>query len=400
MAHAKYSPSAADRWLSCPGSIALGLKAPPQPPSKYSEEGTKAHTCLEMFLKNGLDKWEKTKKFLLKTHDKDMVEHAHFAAETIWAHKPDHAELLCETKVKLDFISKDLSGTVDCAIVELCGVLTVIDFKYGAGYEVEVEENPQLICYALGAAHLYDYDFERVDLMIIQPRIEGDAVKRHSMSIDHLKDWGKKFEAAIKACEKDDAPLMSGSHCKWCPAKTICPEISDKSLKQAQIDFAPIANGENMNEPSFPLPSTLTAPMLSKVLDAVPKIETWIEAVKDHAFNELKNGVKITGFKLVAKRGTRKWVNPEITETEAAKNFGEAAFTTPEIKSPAQLEKIAGKEWVNARAVSVSSGETLVAENDPRPAIAHTTIEEDFSTPPEMVSEVEWKGKTKKRKTK
>jgi len=42
-AHAKLAPSAAHRWLNCPGSIRLTADIP-ETTSKYAEEGIAAHT--------------------------------------------------------------------------------------------------------------------------------------------------------------------------------------------------------------------------------------------------------------------------------------------------------------------------------------------------------------------
>src|SRR5215467_13424311 len=41
--HAPFAPSAAERWLACPGSFALGLAHPPEPESEYAAEGTRLH---------------------------------------------------------------------------------------------------------------------------------------------------------------------------------------------------------------------------------------------------------------------------------------------------------------------------------------------------------------------
>ena len=50
MAHAKLSPSSADRWMVCPGSTVLEA-GKPDSSSDFADEGTAAHflaaTCLE-----------------------------------------------------------------------------------------------------------------------------------------------------------------------------------------------------------------------------------------------------------------------------------------------------------------------------------------------------------------
>ena len=46
-AHAKLSPSAASRWLNCPGSVALCATLPTPPSTYYADEGTAAHALAE-----------------------------------------------------------------------------------------------------------------------------------------------------------------------------------------------------------------------------------------------------------------------------------------------------------------------------------------------------------------
>lgn len=51
MAHAKFSPSSAEKWMTCPGSIAMeeGL---PDSSSAFADEGTAAHFLASESLKN------------------------------------------------------------------------------------------------------------------------------------------------------------------------------------------------------------------------------------------------------------------------------------------------------------------------------------------------------------
>src|SRR5512137_3052394 len=42
--------STAKRVINCPGSVALVAKMPPQESSKYAEEGTMLHACMEDLL--------------------------------------------------------------------------------------------------------------------------------------------------------------------------------------------------------------------------------------------------------------------------------------------------------------------------------------------------------------
>jgi hypothetical protein len=81
----------------------------------------------------------------------------------------------------------------------------------------------------------------------------------------------------------------------------------------------------------------------------------------------------------VEKRATRKW--KDAREVSKLLGHNGECFTEPELKSPAQVEKVLGKKnFAIALAEHVdkqSSGYTLVSESDPRPP-AQVAQLEDF----------------------
>jgi hypothetical protein len=240
--HAKFSASGSERWLNCPASIALSEKAPPQVDSVYAKEGTDAHAVLEVIMRNmmmGRTKEKDLARMLKLSWPTDMVRHGFETYNQIKALVPEGAELLCETRVALDFVEPGMFGTVDAAIVELFGVLWVIDYKYGAGRMVEPAENSQMIYYALGIAKKYDFNFERVRLAIVQPRIvhKDGFFRTWDMSIEDLMSWTGKFKAGVEACKDPFASLNPGRHCFFCPAQQICPAVEDRAYDEAQADF-------------------------------------------------------------------------------------------------------------------------------------------------------------------
>jgi len=163
--HAKYSASGSERWMNCHGSITLSAKAPEQPESPYAIEGTHAHECLEFLLKNR-KKLSAAERMARKQYPKEMVKHGMDATAWILARLeeagPD-AEFLCESRVDSSYFTTDGQfGTLDAAVVEEFGTLTVIDYKYGAGHVVDPSGvdglgNSQLVNYtrcssAIGSA--------------------------------------------------------------------------------------------------------------------------------------------------------------------------------------------------------------------------------------------------------
>lgn len=359
--HARLGASNAYRWINCPGSIALSEKAPEPTVSIYAAEGTAAHSVFEGWLRN------------IHVEDpaceitKEMNEHGREAAAWVKHEMPPGAFLHVEEKIDLTHLHPDMWGTLDAAIVDEFGTLHVIDYKYGAGIAVDAEENWQLIFYALGMSHRYHHNFDRVRMTIIQPRAyhEKGPIRSWEIPIKELLEYGLVLSDAADATEKPDARLEAGGWCRFCPAATVCPEISTRAIASAQIDFAPEKGVLALPAPT----SRELVPYLPEILLAADRIETWISEIRKYAFHLIECGETIPGFKLVEKRGTRRWVNAEQAAKDAKRAFGAIAFKT-ELLSPAQLEKLVGRnsDWIESRVSVVSSGLTLVPDSDKRDA--------------------------------
>lgn len=238
-AHAKFSPSSFERWEKCPGSIRLSIGIPDKR-SRAAEEGTRAHKCLELFLKNGFSSRERTSVFLLRAYDTEMVKHARQSAVSIWnkGASPDLVE--SEKKVYLRHIDPNLWGTLDATIVEHFGTLEIIDYKYGKHLPVEAIENGQLLTYAVGEAHLHHYNFDKIKLTIIQPRAKHEAgpIRSWEAPIEYLFEFSERLKVAVKAAKDPKAETKAGDHCFFCPAKEICPSYSPDVTAKLRAGFS------------------------------------------------------------------------------------------------------------------------------------------------------------------
>lgn len=234
-AHSKFSASGAERWFNCPGSVALSEGLPDRT-SKYAEEGTRAHEVLEVCLTNGI----KTGMIYSETSGEgEMYTLARDAAKFILQIAQDEDdEILVEQKVYLDFIHPEAFGTFDAGVIDHFGTLHVFDYKYGAGHPVSVRENLQMLFYAIGLAHRYKWNFKRVRMWIIQPRIRGyDGPEFWEIAIMRLKGWTHLFEKAVKRVERLPEYFVEGEWCWWCKARGICPLKKKAKLEEAKFIF-------------------------------------------------------------------------------------------------------------------------------------------------------------------
>jgi hypothetical protein len=100
-------------------------------------------------------------------------------------------------------------------------------------------------------------------------------------------------------------------------------------------------------------------------------LEDWIKDLRALAHQILDSGAPVPGYKLVAKRGTRQWVDDEKAKN-ALIYLNVHPYKEPELVSPAQAEKELKKRKMTLPddlVVSVSSGTTLASADDPRPAV-------------------------------
>lgn len=359
--------------MRCPGSVKLSLDAPKPKPTPYSIEGTKAHSCLEFLLL----RYKDLRHAVLdaeKKWPKDMVQHALNTANAIHSArlKPSPtATGQTEQKVSLRTREEVIKGTLDFAWVDVFGTLTIIDYKYGQGVPVfaideEGEPNAQLMLYAAAVAQANEFEFEKVRLAVIQPRVwaaSEDPVSTAEVSIKRLRVFLDEIDEAIERAKKPKAPLVPGDHCQFCPAKVTCPEISTTALERAHIAFD-IDEGIQ----AAPEPKSFGANQLTSILDACDRLEYWIKAVRTHAHELAESGEKIPGYKLVAKKPQTSWI--QGAEAKAHKLFGNQAFkATVKLLTPNQLAKVfkdEAEEFIKENTVSISSGTNLVSEMDKR----------------------------------
>lgn len=341
------------RWAACPGSVPLCEDLPRVAQSVYAEEGTKAHNVAAAIL---LDDYA----------GDDVPAEMAEAVQVYIDHLNDTFERFdvdhIEQRFDLSKIHTGCYGTADHVRWRPnAKLLIVTDYKHGAGIPVSPENNPQLMYYGLGALLECGYPAKRVRLVIVQPRCGDTPVKEWEIDALDLLDFSSDLKEYALATEQPSAPLVPGEHCRFCPAAGVCPVLRDRALVAATQGFTPVPSGAVSGVPRY------DPDQLRKALDSREVVKAWLAAIDEFAYAEATAGRCPPGYKLVAKRATRKWKN----ELEAAERLPPYEnLYDRSLKSPAQIEKLFGKSVdLSDLVVAESSGNTLVPESDKRPAV-------------------------------
>lgn len=80
-----------------------------------------------------------------------------------------------------------------------------------------------------------------------------------------------------------------------------------------------------------------------KIYEMKDAVETFLKALDDYLKNELESGKQIPGLFLDESNGRRRWIDTGIVAEKLA-YLKDKIYEPRTLKSPAQMEKIAGRE--------------------------------------------------------
>jgi len=329
MKHSPIGASSATRWMNCPGSIRMN-KDKKSTTSRFASEGTAAHDICEQALNMGIDHTEVFQNFINKkvvaddiefTVDQEMTDAVKLYVRTVRDDCEPGTDLMVEKGFKLKHLHPDLWGTNDACVSQEFGVLRVYDFKYGKGVAVDVEENAQLMYYAVGAMESM-CDCESVELIIVQPRArhKDGAVRRWMTTPETIIEFGSKLKTAALATEQPDAELASGDWCGFCPSLGSCPEVKRKNSEIAKSDFAVV------DKKSLPNSESLSNEELSTILRAEDIFKKWLKAVAIEAQQRAEKGEEIPRCKMVRSVTRRKWKDEKTVGKDLHAIIGDSAY--------------------------------------------------------------------------
>jgi len=401
--HAILAPSAAKRWLACTPSARLEAQIP-KPDTAYTIEGTIAHAIAENILReltdndvhscpdyqdvwtayqkgqfaqeylNDLKGWEqKAKEQELDFADIFETVYEGYCRLVLedyleaWNQDKD-AVLKIEQRLKLDeFIPEGFGSSDSVLIYNDC--LNVKDLKFGKGVKVDSEQNPQMMCYALGALCSLGelYDIKRVKMDILQPRLKHYS--SWEISAKELLTWAVKvLKPAAEKAFRGEGEYVAGEHCHFCAAAGRC-----KALKATAEVI--VKAGEQ--------PELMTDEELAVALVNLETVKGWIKAVEDTALSHMLAGGKVPGFKIVEGKSLRK-IGDQAAAIKALADAGfiESDFMKPaELRTITDLEKLLRKQGfqqlLGPYVIKPQGKATIAPESDPRPAMGDAASDFD-----------------------
>jgi hypothetical protein len=359
--------------MSCPGSIVLSADIPNES-SEYADEGTFAHDVAadalnyDLPAKHYLDNVSECGRFRV---DAEMAAHIQTYLDVVRClvdDAPITSATYVETKVRL---FKDVWGTADAVVVS-DDDWHIVDLKYGQGVLVNVEDNPQLMIYALAALstlrHVHGTP-KHIWLHVVQPRHSQGGHSSQCWNVKRLLNW--KYEVlvpAVRRVRRGSKVMSAGDWCRFCPARQSCPEIHRASVEAAQSVFSDVpALREEISGPIKP--EDLTPDQLGEVLKVLPTVETWIKSLRANALARLESGQTVPGYKLVRTSPHRRWTDEATALAELAKMHDYTELVA--LKSPAKVEKLLDKQHRKVVGSLVEKPEgklSLALESDRRKA--------------------------------
>ncbi|MGD1831020.1 MAG: DUF2800 domain-containing protein [Spirochaetaceae bacterium] len=331
--HSVFGSSSLPRIVACPASVGEELNAGLKPSSIYAAKGTELHAWTEKALK-AKDPREYILKSDLSIDDTAYILDCIDYFFKIAAKHPDDGSLEVSLEKRGNLQSYGLPevwGTMDVLITSSLRV-DVIDWKFGHGVAVSAKNNIQCLSY-LGMAVPYSDSTPLQDRKlfthIAQPPLqifEAEPVSYDKLNQTILGDITDAITNARSAAPKYGP---SNKACRFCKANMRC-RARHKWLQDQALAIQRMSKD----------PAAVSNEAWSKFLVAARAMKQAISDIESHAINEIMAGRDFPGFKVVAGRSNRAFVDQEKGEAFIKERLGDKAFQPPKMISLAQAEKV------------------------------------------------------------
>ncbi len=343
--HSILSPSAAHRWLACPGSLAAAKHLPPERNSEDAARGTLQHTLSETCLRRGGDPIG----FLGTAHevdgfkftvDEEMCRNVGAYVNNI---RRRTGRLMVEQHIDLAPVLgiPAQKGTADAIVLNRSTkTIEVHDAKFGF-HRVDADANPQGLLYIAGALDFYSfYDkWEHAEFWIHQPRVDNFQTATYSIGeVQAFIDTVRPIATRAIAMYEGRIPIEltpGPKQCQWCPVRASCAARTKSIVDMFEV------------QPDEPAVAALGPEELSAALALVDHVETWCGDIRAEARRRAMEGSTVPGWKLVrGRKGKRFWSDPTAAESALSLLLDPAVMYEPrKLTTPAALEKVLRQDF-------------------------------------------------------
>jgi CRISPR/Cas system-associated exonuclease Cas4 (RecB family) len=269
------------RLTDCAGSWNLESTLPEQETNQYMQLGTDVHAVLA-----GTKEYDE-----LTEEGQEIATRCLSDFSTLIA-QLDLGERTTEVLEQRFWYNDAYSGAIDR--IDFFGdVAVVTDYKTGRSSQGKASENQQLKAYAVLVKYHYP-ELKTIYVAVIQPLAGGTTIAEYNEQ--ELEAATTEILGIVSASLEPDAPRTpSANACKWCRAKSICPDAYGQAT--AAKTHLQVLSGVAV--------ATLSNEELASIDSKADIVEDFIEEIRKEIKQRLMSGQQITGRKLGKGRTTR-----------------------------------------------------------------------------------------------
>jgi hypothetical protein len=397
--------STADRLLHCPGSFQLINTLPEQTdvPSAYADYGSAMHAVMDhlmaMFgdgfpaIDTVLDTAEDLigdvfyDRVLTETHIEDSIHPAIvtlYELMDLYGGSDTYRAVANELRVRFPGVPGAF-GTTDLLVANTKHII-LVDWKFGQGVPVRAvynepegaRVNPQLLFYFAGAMNTLPKLFtkKRFVVAIIQPRTE-DRLTHTTISRKEIEYFIDDVDNAIVTALKKSPPLVVGDHCRWCPARPVCPQHTEPLFELTELGIAAPALKASVSDDGT------YGEFLAKAKYLADMAADYKKQVDEALHTYLTSGGTVPGWRLKLKTKLRQWVDEDtVVPWMRDHGFDEEEIWQTKLQTFAVADRAAKKHGVKIpdefRVAPESTETTLATTDDPAPQLDFAAAAEEF----------------------
>lgn len=335
-AHAPLPPSAAGKWVPCPGSRMLEIQYPEPPDTPDTLNGDAAHwggsetlhgrpIALGQVAPNGVVLTD------------EMIEGAEMYVDDIFSVHPVQP-LHIEERIPIPYVHEQNWGTPDCWLYQYENgkpVLYVWDYKFGHSF-VEVFENWQILDYVCGILDSLSVDGANdqtleVVMRVVQPRSfhRDGPVREWRATAAELRPYFNKLQMSAHVAMSANARCHVNPECKHCSASHVCEALARASANACDVATRSIP---------LELPPQAQALELRTLHRAQEALNARVTGIEGSLLSHIKGGVRVPFYGVAQGVGRETWSKP-IPEVIALGDMCEVDVRKPGALTPKQAIK-------------------------------------------------------------